>query len=225
MKSIISFFILGLLTSSCIEIVDDISMNADGSGTFKYNINLSASKVKLNSVLALDSLEGKKVPSRDEIKGRINHFIYALEQKNGISNVFVESDLDNYIVKMSCDFKSVRILQDAITSTLQEELKEAPSIVNEENDWLSWTGDSFIRSIPDFTIKKTKELKPEEINLLKQGNYICITRFNKPVKECSNANALIAKNNLAVMLKTNAYSLTQNLNLLENTIYLSPIKP
>ncbi|MGJ8660961.1 MAG: hypothetical protein ACSHXL_02895 [Bacteroidota bacterium] len=225
MKSIISFLFLGLILSSCIEIIDDISMNADGSGTFKYNINLSASKVKINSVLALDSLEGKKIPSRDEIKGRINHFVYSLEQKNGISNVFIESDMDNYIVKLTCDFKSVKILQDAITETLQEELKDNPSILNDNSDWLKWTGDSFTRSIPDFTIKKTKELKEEEINLLKQGNYICISRFNRPVKECSNANALIAKNNLAVMLKTNAYSLTQNLSLLENTIYLSPLKP
>ena len=225
MKPLLSFLLLGFVLSSCIEIIDDIAMNADGSGTFKYNVNLSASKVKINSILALDSLEGKKIPSKDEIKGRINHFIYSLEQKSGISNVKVESDMENYIVKFTCDFKSVRILQDAFYSTLQEELKENQNVVNENSDWLTWTGDSFIRSIPDFTIKKTKELKTEEINLLKQGNYICISRFNRPVKECSNVNAQIAKNNLAVLLKTNAYSLTQNLSLLENTIYLSPLKP
>ncbi len=211
--------------TSCIEIIDDISMNPDGSGTFKYNVNLSSSKVKLNSYLALDSLDGKKVPSRDEIKGRVNHFIYLMEQKNGISNVFVETDLENYIIKMSCDFKSVRILQDALTKSLQEELKEEKPLLDDNSDWLTWTDESFNRSIPDYTIKKTKELKVEEINLLKQGNYICITRFNRPVKNCSNENAIIAKNKLAVMLKTNAYSLTQNLNLLENTIYLSPLKP
>lgn len=225
MKSIFLFLTLVFSLTSCIEIIDDISLNADGTGTFKYNVNLSASKVKLNSYLALDSLDGKKVPSRDEIKGRINHFIYLLEQKNGISNVYVETDLENYIVKLSCDFKSVRLLQDAIAKSLQEEMKEDKPMLNDNSDWLTWTEDSFIRSIPDLTIKKTKELKIEEINLLKQGNYISITRFNRPVKNCSNENAMIAKNKLAVMLKTNAYSLTQNLNLLENTIYLSPLKP
>lgn len=221
------FLVIAILfsLSSCIEIIDDISMNSDGSGTLKYNINLSASKVKLNSILALDSLDGKKVPSRDEIKGRINHFVYLMEQKNGISNVKVESDMENYIVKFSCDFKSVRMLQDAVSTSIQEELKETKNMMESEADWLTWTGDSFVRSIPDFTIKQTKELRQEEINLLKEGNYICISRFNRPVKECSNEKALIAKNNLAVMLKMNAYSLTQNLNLLENTIYLSPMKP
>lgn len=225
MKAVFLFSLLAISLTSCIEIIDDIALNADGSGTFKYNINLSASRVKLNSVLALDSLDGKKVPSKQEIDERIHHFISLLEQKNGISKVNLEMDLDNYIVKMSCDFQSVRILQDAITKSLQEELKEEKPMLEEDVDWLSWTEDNFIRSIPDFTIKRTKELKPEEINLLKQANYICITRFSRPVKSCSNESALIAKNKMAVMLKTNAYSLTQNLNLLENTIYLSPLKP
>jgi len=225
MKMIFSCLVLIFMLSSCIEIIDDITMNTDGSGTFKYHVNLSASKVKINSVLALDSLEGKKIPSRDEIIGRINHFVSVFEQKNGILNVKVDCDMENYIIKLACDFKSVRLLQDAITSTLEEELNENSNVMGDNTDWLTWTGDSFIRSVPDFTIKKTKELKPEEISLLKQGNYICISRFNRQVKECSNVNAQIAKNNQAVMLKTNVYSLNQNLNLLENTIYLSHLKP
>jgi hypothetical protein len=210
---------------SCIEIIDDITLNDDGTGTFKYNVNLSASKVKLNSVLALDSLDGQKIPSREQIMEKINHFVYLLELKNGITKVKVETDMENYIVKMSCDFKSVRNLQDAITKSLQEELEEDKPLLEDDSDWLVWTDENFSRSIPDFSIKKTKELKLDERNLLKQGNYVSITRFSRPVKNCTNENALIAKNKLAVMLKSNVYSLTQNLNLLENTIYLSPLKP
>jgi hypothetical protein len=60
---------------------------------------------------------------------------------------------------------------------------------------------------------------------LKQGSYISITRFKKEVKDFTNDKAVLAKNKLAVMLKTNLYSLSQNPNLLENTIYLSPQKP
>ena len=72
--SFIAFFIL-ITLSSCIEIIDDISFNEDGSGTFKYNINLSSSKVKINSALALDSIDGKKVPSRLEIEAKIGDVI------------------------------------------------------------------------------------------------------------------------------------------------------
>ena len=52
-----------LVFQSCIEIMDELTIHDDGSGTLKYAINLSSSRVKVNSILALDSLDGKKVPS------------------------------------------------------------------------------------------------------------------------------------------------------------------
>jgi hypothetical protein len=218
---ILVFFTL----SSCIEIVDDITLNEDGSGTLKYNVNLSASKVKINSILALDSLDGKKVPSRQEIQAKIDHFKGIFEQKQGISNVIVTSDYDNYMFKLTCDFESVKLLQSAIKKTLQEEVKDNQNLLDEKVNWLQWVDNSFVRSVPEFTIKKVSNLTVEETELLKQGSYISITRFKKEVKDFTNDKAVLAKNKLAVMLKTNLYSLSQNPNLLENTIYLSPQKP
>lgn len=214
-----------LSLSSCIEIVDDIALNDDGSGTFKYSINFSSSKVKISSLLALDSLDGKKIPSQEEIKQKINHFIGVFERNEGISNVNVTSDFENYIFKLKCDFKSVAMLQEAIKSTVRTEIKDNNELLDEKTNWLTWKTGSFDRSVPDFTIKKAKELSNDEVNLLKEGSYISITRFQRAVKDFSNENAVLAKNKMAVMLKTNMYSLTQNPNLLENSIYLSPLKP
>lgn len=223
--SVLILFSFVFLLCSCIEIVDDISLNEDGSGSLKYSVNLSSSKIKISSALALDSLDGKKVPSRVEIQEKIDHFAQVFEEKEGISNVTVSSDFTNYIFKLSCDFKSVSLLQEAIKSTVRAELKEKNELLDEKTNWMSWKNGSFERSVPDFTIARAKTLKDDEINALKEGNYISITRFERPVKEFSNPTAILAKNKLAVMLKTNMYSLTQNPDLLENTIYLSPLKP
>ena len=57
-----------VLLTGCVEIIDDLTLNSDGSGCFKYNVNLSSSKIKINAILALDSLDGKRVPTLDEIK-------------------------------------------------------------------------------------------------------------------------------------------------------------
>ena len=46
MKYLLLFFLFGLV-ASCIEISDDLTLNNDGSGTLRYKINLSASKVKV----------------------------------------------------------------------------------------------------------------------------------------------------------------------------------
>lgn len=54
--------------------MDELTIHDDGSGTLKYVINLSSSRVKVNSILALDSLDGKKVPSIEEIKTKVSLF-------------------------------------------------------------------------------------------------------------------------------------------------------
>jgi hypothetical protein len=63
--------------TSCIELIDDITINSDGSGKLKYSINLSSSKTECNSLILLDSLNGYKVPkyldaNGTEIKGVIH---------------------------------------------------------------------------------------------------------------------------------------------------------
>ena len=219
--------ILGLLISvslsSCIEITDDITINADGSGLFKYAINLSESKVKVNSLLALDSIEGKKVPTLSEIESKIVEFKKSFAGKPGISNVKIESDFTNFIFKLTCNFSSVNTLQTAVKEVIKE-ISNEKNIAELEAVWLKWDGQKLERSIPDITIKKSKEFKTEDIEQLKKGKYTSISRFTKPIEKCSNPSGIISKNKLATMVQTNIYSLTKNPKLLENTIYLFPNK-
>ena len=74
MCKVIFSIVLFLSLASCIEISDDISFKTDGSGTFKYVVNLSSSKIKVNSILSLDSLDGKKIPSSYQLKEKIEQY-------------------------------------------------------------------------------------------------------------------------------------------------------
>ncbi len=223
MRSLLLLSTVLLFLSSCIEIIDDVQVNNDGSGTFKYTINLSASKVKINSILALDSLEGQKVPSRTEITDRIAAISKKLSAKQGISNVSIDANMTDYIFKLNCDFSSISALQNALKEIVKEESKEQ-QLKELDHNWMVWDGTRLVRSIPDITVEQTKKLKSEDIELLKQGNYTSITRFERQVDRFENDNAVLSKNKMAVMIKTNPYLLSQNYNLLENTIYLVPNK-
>ncbi len=222
-KSISFFVLIVAILTSCIEIIDDLTIRNDGSGKLKYTINLSASKLKLNSILALDSLDGHKVPTIQELQEQLTLFKNKLAKKEGISSVVVESNFTDFIFKVECEFTSVLLLQDALKELVSEEMKDE-NISELHQNWLSWDGHKLIRSIPELTIQKTKKLKDEDITLLKQGNYTSITRFERPVEKFDNASAILAKNRLAVMVKRNPYDLIQNPNLLENVIYLSSSK-
>lgn len=206
--------------TGCIEIIDDLSFNEDGSGTFKYMINLSSSKVKVNSILALDSLDGNRVPSITEISNKIDNFIDALREKEGISNVTMSADYDNFIFKLSCDFASLEDLQRGLKNVIRDQIK-TKEVEDIDYHWLTFEDDVLKRSIPTITVKKAKEINHEDNDLLKSGSYTSITRFYKEVSSCANPSSVISKNKKAVMLKTDPFSLIHNQHLLDNTIYLS----
>jgi hypothetical protein len=220
-KILFLLLFIPLFLTSCIEIIDDLSFNSDGSGTFKYTINLSSSKVKVNSILQLDSLNGKKVLKLPEIKVKINQFKSILASQPGISNVKIEINEPEFIVKLTCDFTDVNKLQDAIKNSLASMDAGIKNSADFSFNWISWNGNKLERSVPEFSQNQIRNLKQEEIDLLKTGNYTVISRFYKPVEKYDNPNASISKSRTAVMLKANAFALTKNSKILENTIYLN----
>lgn len=215
------FFLLFALVSSCIEISDDLTLNNDGSGTLRYKINLSASKIKVNSILALDSLDGKPVPSKAEISAKINEFVRILDAQVGISNVLIEENYTDYIFKFSCDFTSIRNLQDGIKLSLAQISNDKLS-TSSEQFWLSWDGNTLVRSIPTYVTQQIKNYKLEEEEKLKEGVYTSIARFERPVASFENKLSTLSKNQMAVMVRTNTFDLKNNQHLLDNTIVLTP---
>jgi hypothetical protein len=212
-----------IFLNSCIELIDDIKIKNDGSGTLKYTINLSSSKVKVTSILALDSINGLRVPSIPELNNRIAEFQKKLDAEPGISNVMIESDFESYIFKLRCDFTSVSSLQTAIKEVIRDELRDK-NVPELDAIWLNWDGQKLVRSIPEISVKKTTEFQQEDIALLKQGTYTSITRFDRPVDHFDNPSAQVSSNKMNVMIKTNPHALSQTPSLLDNTIYLVPLK-
>ena len=153
--------------------------------------------------------------------GKINKYKEIIAQKEGISNVKVETDFTNFILKIQCDFTSILTLQKAIKEIVIDESKTKKEI---ESYWLTWEGNKLIRSVPSITGDLTSRLKKEDIEGLKKGNYMSITRFDRPIEKCENTASLISANKMAVMLKITPYALIQNINLLENNIVLSDKK-
>lgn len=215
---IFSFLLLSM--GSCVEIIDDLILNSDGSGTFKYNVNLSSSKVKINSILALDSLDGKKVPDLDEIKASVNRVLEKFKEQSGISNVEMDANYNDYVFKFSCDFESVELLQEAIKEVVKSETKEENN-AELSYDWASFDGNEMTRSIPKVTIKKSAEINQRDIALLKEGSYTSITRFEKTIDHFENPKAVLSKNGMAIMVRTDPYSLIQDQGLLDLQIYLN----
>lgn len=211
--------VIFLLLQSCVQIFDEIIVHNDGSGTYKYTVNLSASKIKINSVLALDSIDGKRVPKIPEVKEKIALYIKKLEAKDGISNVKVEANYVDFIFKFSCDFTNVAALQEGIREVVKDEVKDKNDPLLTDT-WLSWDGKTLTRSIPSFAIPLSK-LKVEDQEALKKGKYISVARFDKEVIKSENSQAIISPTKKAVKLEVSAYSVAVKPALLTNEISVS----
>lgn len=213
------FIITSLLTSSCIEIIDDLTLNNDRSGTFKYTINLSSSKLKVNAVLALDSFNGQRIPKINEIKEKFKQFQQTLSTQPGISNVNISENYTDFIFKFQCDFTTLSTLQDGLKQSFLIFYSE-----KDENTWIEWNGKTLTRSVPKFSFPEFFVLGSKEEELLKQGYYMSITRFDTPITKFSNTNSILSKSKLALMLKVNSFELKQNINLIENQITINKTK-
>ena len=221
-KKFCILFSITFLLSSCIEIIDDIKLNLDGSGTFKYNINLSSSRTKVNSIIALDSLDGRKVPSLDEIKNKVNIFEELLNKQEGITNVQIDKDFNQFIFKVQCDFKSIHNLQKGLKNVISQ-ISSDPKINEAKYNWLSSDSCQFNRMVPQVSTDQVSRIPQNDMDLLKNGIYISITRFNNEIEKVSNGNSKLSKDKKAVMLKTSPYVLTKNKNVLNNTITLKDL--
>lgn len=221
MKAILFSFIIFALAglTSCIEIVDDLTINNDGSGKLNYTINLSSSKVKIGSILALDSLNGKKVPSLDEIKTKIKNISNRLEAQEGITSVSETSDFNNYIFKFSINFNSIEELQKGIKTVLSKELNNNLDIINSP-DWISFSQKKLTKTIPAIILNKAIELNEDEKNGLLESKYTSIIRFESDIKTNKNPLGKISKNKKAYMIQSDIYSLIQNRTKLNETISL-----
>lgn len=218
------YFLLFLLFSmtSCIEIFDDLTLHNDGTGTFKYNVNLSASRLKINSILALDSLNGEKIPTVTEIQDEIERIKKLLDVKEGITNVKVENNFDDFIFKFQCDFQSITALEKAIKSIIESE-GLVKNVENMPEKWFLWEENKFQRIIPNVILKNQRNLNASEIAELSNGKYTSVTRFDRIINTFDNENAKLSASKTAIMLQTNIYALILDAKLLENTIQLNQI--
>ena len=219
MKKYFPVLTMLFLISSCIEILDDIKFNADGSGTFKYTVNLSSSQVKLNSILALDSLDGKKVPSLNDIQKKIDDFTALLSTQEGISNVHVDTNYTQFIFKIQCDFTNAIALQKGI----QKSFEETVSQLDEEElsyQWIKWDGKVLVRKMPDLESWKIPSVKTEDSELLKKGIYTSITRFENRIENYENISAVLSKNERAVMLRKSVFEVFNDHKIMDNIIHV-----
>ena len=226
MKRFSNYLLLCLcltLCTSCFEVLEEITLNTDGSGNMLVTFNLSKSKSKLASIMLMDSINGRKVPSKSDIREGMVEAEKHLKTIKGISNIKKTIDFENYIFTLSCDFSSVENLDNVFKDLIQKNNKRNRTKFNSTSFTYNTSSKNFKRSFTyDESIKKNfNKLSSEDREIFDGANFTSIYRFKNTVKSVSNPNAKVSANKKAVFLKVDAMSLILNKKNIANTIQLS----
>jgi len=217
-----SLFLCLTLCVSCFDIIEEINLNKDGSGSLLVTFNMSKSKTKIASLMMLDSINGHKIPSEDDINEALKDVVLHLEKAEGITNIKQTKDFKNYIFTVSCDFATVESVNGIFREIILKQNKEGKTNFSTNN--LSYDASSkiFKRAFTyDDSIKESFDhLQPEDRKVFNDACFTSIYRFNTLVDNVSNSDSKIAPNKKAVMLRLDAMSFIQGKKTIQNTIQL-----
>lgn len=219
MKNILKilFVILPLLIlTSCFDILDKVNVKADGSGEYMLILNASKSKTRLASISKMETINGKKVPKKAEIEAKISEAAKIFKATPGISNVKTSMDFDNYIIKLSCNFRKIENINSGLEQLKSKNIigKMIPTQIYAQN----LAKKVFIRNKVNTFKNDYAQMSKADREIFNDARYISILQFENTVKTQSNTAYSLSPNRKALKLEAPIIDLILQKKQLQNTI-------
>lgn len=205
-----------LFLSSCFDILDKVNVKTDGSGEYTIILNASKSKTRLASISKMETINGKKVPKKSEIEAKISEAARIFKGTSGISNVKTSMDFDNYIIKLSCNFKKIENINAGLEQLKAKNIlgKMIPTQVYSQ----SLEKKSLTRNkVNTFKADYDKMGKADK-EIFNNAKYTSVMQFESSVKSQTNSSYVLSPNKKAVKLEADILDLIFQKKQLQNTI-------
>jgi len=212
--SLLGVSIALLFLTGCITIIERYKINADGSGTMEYLIDMS----EMYEMMASFSDSTEK-PETAEIDKSMREALPILNTIDGITNVELTGDISRYIAGVKFDFKDVKALNKALSIVL-----EGGSNPGSEVQYVAIKGKTFTRfSMTSKEFNKEEILSGQELDeettkmMLESMKYTISVSFEKPVKKVTTL-ATYTKEDNVVLVETNFSQIFDNTEILKTII-------
>lgn len=206
------------LFTGCFDVIEDITLNEDGSGSFKLTLNLSQSKETIQNYLQAGTVQGTKLPTQQEVDGKIDDVKWVLSNIKGISDVQIEKDWDEFIYRATGNFTNVKALNTAI-NTVANELNQSgiPTIMK---DNFAYNADKreFQRLFKYRIPNVFDDMEPMIKYMMETATITTIQRLPSEVKSTSNEGSNLSRNKKSVLWKSTVAELVKGEKRPKNTI-------
>ena len=219
MKNFLRLFLLCiplLFLTSCFDILDKVNIKADGTGEYTVILNASKSKTRLASISKMETINGKKVPKKSEIENKINEAAKIFKATPGISNVKTSMDFDNYIIKLSCNFKKIENINAGLEKLKAQKIlgKMVPTQVYAQNLEKKTLTRNKVNTFKEDYDKMSKADK----EVFNDARYTSIMQFENPVKSQTNTAYVLSPNKKALKLEADILDVILQKKQIQNTI-------
>lgn len=204
------------LLQSCFEVIEQLQLKDDGSGSYQLTLNMSQSKTRLSSIMKLKTINDHTVPAKGEILERLDDVKAELSATSGISNVKTSMDFSNFICVVSLDFSNVTQLNKAIHNVKVHE-NATGALLNDDFSY-----DAKEKIFQRKNVYSFKDVYGKMSNADKEvftaASFTGIYKFDSEVSSVSNSDAKISASKKAVMLKLNAAAILKQKKSIDNKI-------
>ncbi|ANF50598.1 hypothetical protein A0O34_08710 [Chryseobacterium glaciei] len=204
-----------LLLTSCFDIIDKVNVKADGTGEYTVILNASKSKTRLASISKMETINGKKVPKKPQIESKINEASRIFKATPGISNVKTSVDFDNYIIKLSCNFKKIENINAGLEQLKAKNIlgKMIPTQIYSQN-----VGKSFTRNKINTFKTDYDKMSTADKEVFNNAKYTSVLQFENTIKSQTNSSYLLSPNKKALKLEANVLDFILQKKQIQNTI-------
>lgn len=204
---------------SCFDLVEQLNLHTDGSGDIEFIVNMSKSKTRVSSILAMKTINGRPVPTQKEIQEKVKEIETLLKNSSAISNVSSTIDWNNYIATLKCNFRSIEALNKAVKAVSVKQKMNAGDV---SNSFMYNATDKIFTRVNNFSLKdEYNKLSNADKEIFNNAFFTSIIRFDQNVKSVSNPSSKTSADKKAVMLREKVMDIVTGKTSIENKINLS----
>ena len=176
-------------------------MKADGSGEYAVILNASKSKTRLQSISKMETVNGKNVPKKSEIENKVKAASDIFRTVAGISNVKASLDFDNFIIKLSCNFRKIENINTGLEQLKAKNIigKAIPTQLYKNNT----AEKTFIRNKIASYKNDYDKLSKADKEVFSNATYTSILQFENLIKSQTNNAYTMSPNKKAIKLDGN----------------------
>lgn len=117
--TILLVLVVSFGTSSCMNLIEKIFFNADGSGSYSFTMDMS----ELKSLAEMSGEELSSADLKEEINFDDNETVRKLTSIDGISEVSTKFDDDNFSMTVRFDFNNINALNAGMSTYFADSTK------------------------------------------------------------------------------------------------------